>query len=157
MNQIDIEVEDPAWRTALPDVELLARTAAQAALSQVEFDGGVALLLADDAAVQDLNKRFRNQDKATNVLSFPARLNPEAHLGDVALAFGVCAREAVAQGKPLANHLQHLVAHGVLHLVGYDHETDAEAAEMEGLERVVLAELGVPDPYAAERGDDGQL
>ena len=157
MNAIDIEVEDPRWTEALPEVEALAYAAAQAALDEVEFDGGVALLLTDDAAVQDLNKRFRDQDKPTNVLSFPSRLNPEAHLGDVALAFGVCAAEAQAQGKPLAHHLQHLVAHGVLHLVGYDHETDAEAAEMEDLERVVLAELGVPDPYAAERGDDGQF
>ena len=157
MNAIDIEVEDPRWTEALPEVEALAYAAAQAALDEVEFEGGVALLLTDDAAVHDLNKRFRDQDKPTNVLSFPSRLNPEAHLGDVALAFGVCAAEAQAQGKPLAHHLQHLVAHGVLHLVGYDHETDAEAAEMEDLERVVLAELGVPDPYAAERGDDGQF
>lgn len=157
MNAIDIEVEDSRWTEALPEVEALAYAAAQAALDEVEFDGGVALLLTDDAAVRDLNKRFREQDKPTNVLSFPSRLNPEAHLGDVALAFGVCVAEAQAQGKPLAHHLQHLVAHGVLHLVGYDHETDAEAAEMEDLERVVLAELGVPDPYAAERGDDGQF
>jgi len=157
VNAIDIEVEDPRWTEALPEVEALAYAAAQAALDEVEFEGGVALLLTDDAAVHDLNKRFRDQDKPTNVLSFPSRLNPEAHLGDVALAFGVCAAEAQAQGKPLAHHLQHLVAHGVLHLVGYDHETDAEAAEMEDLERVVLAELGVPDPYAAERGDDGQF
>ncbi len=157
MNAIDIEVEDSRWTEALPEVEALAYAAAQAALDEVEFDGGVALLLTDDAAVRDLNKRFREQDKPTNVLSFPSRLNPESHLGDVALAFGVCVAEAQAQGKPLAHHLQHLVAHGVLHLVGYDHETDAEAAEMEDLERVVLAELGVPDPYAAERGDDGQF
>jgi probable rRNA maturation factor len=157
VNEIDIEVEDESWTTALPDAEPLARAAAQAALDEVEFDGGLVVLLTDDATVHDLNKRFREQDKPTNVLSFPSRLNPEAHLGDVALAYGVCAAEAQAQGKPLAHHLQHLVAHGVLHLVGYDHETDAEAAEMEGLERVVLAELGVPDPYAAERGDDGQF
>lgn len=156
MNEIDIEVEDDHWTTALPEAEALARAAAQSALDRVEFDGGVALLLTDDEQVRDLNARFRAQDKPTNVLSFPSRLNPETHLGDVALAFGVCAREAEAQGKSLAHHLQHLVAHGVLHLVGYDHETDAEAVEMEGLEREVLAALGVPDPYAAERGDDGE-
>lgn len=153
---IDIEIEDEAWLAALPDAEALVRAAAEATLDYVEFDGGVVVLLTDDEQVHDLNRRFRSQDKATNVLSFPSRLNPEAHLGDVALAFGVCTREAGAQDKPLAHHLQHLVAHGVLHLVGYDHETDAEAQEMEGLERVVLAGLGVPDPYAAERGDDGQ-
>ncbi len=156
MNEIDIEVEDDHWTGVLPQAEALVRAAAQSALDRVEFEGGVALLLTDDEAVRDLNARFRAQDKPTNVLSFPSRLNPETHLGDVALAFGVCAREAEAQGKTLAHHLQHLVAHGVLHLVGYDHETDAEAAEMEGLEREVLAALGVPDPYAAERGDDGE-
>jgi len=107
----------------------------------------VSLLLTDDAAVRDLNRRFRQQDKPTNVLSFPAPQNPERFLGDVALAYGVCAREASEQGKPLSHHLQHLVAHGVFHLLGYDHETDAQAAEMEGLERAVLAGLGVPDPY----------
>lgn len=153
---IDIEIEDERWLTALPDVEPLARTTAEAALAYVDFEGGVAVLLTDDEYIQDLNRRFRGQDKPTNVLAFPARLNPEAHLGDVALAFGVCAQEASAQGKPFAHHVQHLVAHGVLHLVGYDHETDTQAHEMEGLERTVLAGLGVPDPYGAERGDHDQ-
>ena len=110
-------------------------------------------LLTDDAAVAELNLRFRNQDKPTNVLSFPAPPNPERFLGDVALAYGVCAREAAEQGKPLSHHLQHLVAHGVLHLLGYDHMNDDEAEAMEGLERQVLAGLGVPDPYAAGEGD----
>jgi probable rRNA maturation factor len=108
----------------------------------------VTLLLTDDATVRELNARFRDQDKPTNVLSFPAPHNLERFLGDVALAYGVCAREAAEQGKPLAHHLQHLVAHGVLHLLGYDHISDDEAEAMEGLERVVLAGLGVPDPYA---------
>jgi probable rRNA maturation factor len=152
---IDVEIEDQAWLAALPEAEGLVRVTAEATLDHVDFEGGLVVLLTDDVQVADLNRRFRGQDKPTNVLSFPSRLNPEAHLGDVALAFGVCAAEAEAQGKPLAHHLQHLVAHGVLHLVGYDHETDAEAHEMEGLERVVLAGLGIPDPYAAERGDDG--
>jgi len=151
---IDIEIEDEAWLTAAPDAEALVEDAAAAALAQIDFDaGGVTILLTDDENVRELNARFRNKDNATNVLSFPAPQNPEGHLGDIALAFGVCAREAAEQGKPLAHHLQHLVAHGVLHLVGYDHETDAEAEQMEGLERVILAELGVPDPYAAEQGD----
>jgi probable rRNA maturation factor len=112
-----------------------------------EEQAAVTVLLTDDATIRELNGRFRDQDKATNVLSFPAPPNPEDHLGDVALAFGVCAREAQEQGKPLAHHLQHLVAHGVLHLLGYDHETDAQAEEMEGLERVLLAGLGIADPY----------
>ena len=145
---IDIEIEDEAWAVALPDAVELANSAAQAALdSEGAGAEGVTLLLTDDATVRELNNRFRQQDKPTNVLSFPATTNPEHFLGDVALAYGVCAREAAEQGKPLAHHLQHLVAHGVLHLLGYDHEGDVEAEAMEGLERVVLAGLGVPDPY----------
>jgi len=147
---IDVEIEDQAWTWALPEAQSLAAAAAQAALDHVEFEGGLVVLLTDDASVANLNLRFRGLDKPTNVLSFPAPANPEAHLGDVALAYGTCAREAQEQGKPFAHHLAHLVAHGVLHLVGYDHEIDAEADEMEGLERTILAGLGIPDPYAAE-------
>lgn len=151
---IDIEIEEPAWTRAQPDAEALALRAAQAVLDGEGAVGeGVTLLFTDDATVQDLNARFRGKDAATNVLSFPAPPNPERHLGDVALAYGVCAREAAEQGKPLAHHLQHLVAHGVLHLLGYDHMSDEEAEAMEGLERIVLAGLGVPDPYAAGEGD----
>jgi probable rRNA maturation factor len=151
---IDVEVEDASWTTALPDAEALTVRAAQAVLDNEGATGeGVTLLLTDDATVRDLNARFRQKDAATNVLSFPAPPNPEKHLGDVALAYGVCAREAAEQGKPLAHHLQHLVAHGVLHLLGYDHMTDAEAEAMEGLERIVLAGLGISDPYAAAEGD----
>jgi probable rRNA maturation factor len=113
----------------------------------------VTVLLTDDASVQELNSQFRRKDSATNVLSFPAPPNPEDHLGDVALAYGVCAREAAEQGKPLGDHLQHLTVHGVLHLLGYDHIGDDEAEAMEGLERAVLAGLGVPDPYAAGEGE----
>jgi probable rRNA maturation factor len=151
---IDVEVEDASWTQALPDAEALTVTAAQAVLDNEGATGeGVTLLLTDDATVRDLNARFRRKDAATNVLSFPAPPNPEKHLGDVALAYGVCAREAAEQAKPLAHHLQHLVAHGVLHLLGYDHMTDAVAEAMEGLETVVLAGLGIPDPYAAAEGD----
>lgn len=151
---IEIEIEDPAWTEALPDVAALAHAAAVAALAQDGAqDEGVVLLLTDDDAVQELNARFRDKDKPTNVLSFPAPHNPERHLGDVALAYGVCVREAAEQGKPLAHHLQHLVAHGVLHLLGYDHMSDDEAEAMEGLERVVLAGLGIPDPYQADGRD----
>jgi probable rRNA maturation factor len=142
---IDIEIEDEAWSAALPQAETVVLAAAQAAL---EARGGVTLLLTDDDTVADLNERFRGKSGPTNVLSFPAPENPEEHLGDIALAFGVCAREAAEQGKPLAHHLQHLVAHGVLHLLGYDHLTEAEAEEMEALERRILAGLDVPDPYA---------
>ncbi len=152
---IDVEIEDEAWARDLPEAQALVVAAAQAALAAAQREGAVVVLLTDDAGVQDLNNRFRGKDTATNVLSFPAPPNPEDHLGDVALAHGVCVREAAEQGKSLAHHLQHLVAHGVLHLVGYDHETDDEAEDMEGLERVVMAGLGAPDPYGAEQGDDG--
>ncbi len=147
---IDVEVEDAAWTAALPDVEQVVQTAARAAL---EGEGGVVVLLADDAAVADLNQRFRHKAGPTNVLSFPAPANPEGHLGDLALAYGVCAREAAEQGKGLDQHLSHLVVHGVLHLLGYDHQDDGEAEAMEALERTVLEVLGVPDPYAAERSE----
>lgn len=158
---IDIEIEDDAWAEALPDAIILVRAAALAALEGAqarpatggEDTGLVAVLLTDDEAVADLNGEYRRKAGPTNVLSFPATANPEGFLGDLALAYGVCAREAEQQNKSLADHLQHLVAHGVLHLVGYDHMNEDEAADMEGLERRILAGLGVPDPYAAEQGD----
>lgn len=150
-----MEIEDEAWSRDLPNAEALVAAAAGAALAQARRQGAVVVLLTDDAGVQDLNHRFRGKDAPTNVLSFPAAENPQDHLGDVALAHGVCVREAAEQGKTLAHHLQHLVAHGVLHLVGYDHENDADAEDMEGLERRIMAGLGAPDPYGAEQGDDG--
>lgn len=147
---IHIEVEDESWTAALPSVEAVINAAAAAALKA----GGAALepteltvLLADDATVADLNGRFRDKQGPTNVLSFPAPESARPHLGDIALAHGVCAAEAAAQGKPLANHLSHLVAHGVLHLLGWDHQSDDEAEAMERLEREILAGLAIPDPY----------
>jgi probable rRNA maturation factor len=149
---IEVEIEDEAWRAALPDAETLAREAAMAALAggmtQGVSEAELVVLLTDDAAVQDLNARFRGKDVPTNVLSFPAAESAHPHLGDVALAYGVCAREANAQGKTLAHHLSHLVVHGVLHLLGYDHLAEGEAEAMEALERAVLAGRGVADPYA---------
>jgi probable rRNA maturation factor len=154
---IDVEIEDAAWTDALSDAETLAKAAAIAALRS----GSpclVVVLLTDDAAVRALNAQFRGKDYATNVLSFPAAPQPgptaAQPLGDLALAFGVCAAEAKAQGKPLAHHLQHLVIHGVLHLLGHDHEGDAEADAMEALERTILSGLGVPDPYLMDAAPD---
>ena len=116
--------------------------------------GSATILLADDETVRDLNARFRGKDYATNVLSFPAAPQPglpgPQPLGDLVLGFGVCAAEAAAQGKTLADHLRHLVVHGMLHLLGHDHETDGEAEAMEALERAILAALGVADPYRSE-------
>ncbi|MBI1200763.1 MAG: rRNA maturation RNase YbeY [Phenylobacterium sp.] len=133
---------------------MLARGAALAALDAEDAaHEGVTILLTDDETVRELNARFRQKDSATNVLSFPAPRNPERHLGDIALAYGVCAREAAEQGKRFEHHLMHLTVHGVLHLLGYDHIGDDDAEAMESLERAVLAGLGVPDPYAAGEGE----
>lgn len=145
---IEIEVEADDWTVALPEVEAVVERAATAALGRIE--GDVVVLLTDNAAVRDLNGRFRDKDKPTNVLSFPAPESAAPHLGDIVLAYGVCADEAVAQKKTLADHLSHLVVHGVLHLLGRDHEDDAEAEEMEAEEREILAGIGVADPYAAD-------
>lgn len=150
---IHIEVEDDAWTAALPDAEAVVSRAAEAALKagSTGLDPAeVTVLLADDATVADLNIRFRDKPGATNVLSFPAPESARPHLGDLALAFGVCSTEAQAQGKPLANHLSHLVAHGVLHLLGWDHQSDDEAEAMERLEREILAGLAIPDPYSPQ-------
>ncbi len=145
---IEVEVEAEAWTDALPDAAAAAERAALAALGTVE--GDVVILLTDNEAVRDLNARFRDKDRPTNVLSFPANESAAPHLGDIVLAYGVCADEAAAQDKTLADHLSHLVVHGVLHLLGRDHEDDAEAEEMEAEEREILADIGVADPYAAD-------
>ena len=145
---IEVEIEDAAWTSALPDAAAVAERAATAALGTVE--GDVVVLLTDDATVQDLNARFRDRDRPTNVLSFPAADSAAPHLGDLVLAFGVCAAEAAAQGKTLADHLSHLTVHGVLHLLGRDHVDEAEADEMEAEERSILASLGVADPYRTD-------
>jgi probable rRNA maturation factor len=147
---IEVEVEDTTWTDVLPDAEAVANRAAAAALTA----GGagdeatdVTILLTDDGVSAALNEQYRGKAGATNVLSFPAPESAQPHLGDLALAYGVCAREADDQGKPIAHHLAHLVAHGVLHLLGWDHQTDDEAEAMERLEREILAGLDIPDPY----------
>lgn len=154
---IDVEMEDPAWAAALPDAIAYAKEAGEAA-ARLGCAGAIAVLLTSDESVRDLNARFRGQNHATNVLSFPASKQAVGQLGDIALAYGVCDREARAQGKPLGDHLRHLVIHGVLHLLGYDHESDDQAQEMESIERDLLAGMNIPDPYAdtAQRVDDGQ-
>ena len=111
----------------------------------------VSLVFADDARIRGLNRQYRGKDRPTNVLSFPAaslgsgRLGPP--LGDIVLARETIAAEATAEGLDFADHLTHLIIHGFLHLVGYDHETDDEAAVMEQLETAILGRLGIADPY----------
>jgi probable rRNA maturation factor len=115
-------------------------------------------VLSDDAAMRALNARWRGKDAPTNVLSFAASddLAPGMPrlLGDVVLAFETVSREALAEGKPLADHTRHLIVHGVLHLLGHDHERASDAKRMESLERGILAGFGVPDPYRAESAVD---
>ena len=142
---IEVEVEDEAWLAALPDCKAVTTRAAEAALDAAAAD--ITILLTSDDTVRELNARYRGKDAPTNVLSFPAPESARPHLGDIALAYGVCAAEAEAQGKPLSHHLTHLTVHGVLHLLGYDHESELDADAMEALERTILSRLGVPDPY----------
>ena len=144
-DDIDIRVEAAQWTAALGDCESFAlRVLAHAARGE-GAPGALAVLLSDDAALRALNAQWRGQDKPTNVLSFPA---PEGFgLGDIALAFETAEREAREQGKTLAAHVAHLLVHGFLHLLGYDHETEADAEAMEARERDILAALGVSDPY----------
>jgi len=144
---IAVEIDADGW-SALPNAEALTQATGEMALEMTDTGGDVVVLLTDDAAVQRLNAQFRGKDAPTNVLSFPAPPGLADHLGDVCLAYETCAREAAEQGKTLAAHLQHLTAHGVLHLIGHNHEVDAEAEIMEALERRILAALGVADPYA---------
>jgi probable rRNA maturation factor len=150
-DNIDVIVESALW-AALPEAQAVVRNAIAQALAALKSrpDAELAVLLTDDAAVQRLNATWRGLDKPTNVLSFPAAAAPDSpHLGDIAIAFETTVREARDEGKPLADHLAHLVVHGFLHLGGYDHESDAEAETMEQLERDILARLNVPDPYLA--------
>ena len=164
MTEIIVDIADEAWLKAVPDAEeLCSRVAAMtlaAAADLVDLPGDrleVSLVLTDDAQVQELNRDYRSQDKPTNVLSFAALdadspIPPDGPilLGDVIIARETCLREAEEENKKVLHHLSHLVVHGVLHLLGYDHNEDDEAEEMESLERSILAGLGVPDPYLGE-------
>ncbi len=144
----------PGWADAPLDATRLEQ-AATAAFQAVAAGLGaeMALILADDAHVRTLNRTWRGQDKATNVLAFPTGERaqaggPDALLGDVVLALETVAREAADSGIPLQQHACHLAVHGLLHLLGYDHESDRAAVRMEALETAILTGLGWPDPHA---------
>ena len=162
-----VEIEAPLWRRLLADPEAICRRAIAATLERaapaLRSRAEIGVLLANDAAVRALNAAHRGHDRPTNVLSFPTLAAPAASLasepndrplllGDVVLAAETIRAEAKAQGKPLPDHVRHLVVHGTLHLLGHDHEDDAQAVAMEDLERSILAGLGVPDPYAEAAG-----
>jgi probable rRNA maturation factor len=156
---VDVAISCPAWRRELPGIVRLARETVRAVLTDAGCGAAeVSLMLSDDAAVRTLNRRWRGKDAPTNVLSFPAGDDavPGAPrlLGDVVLAFETVAREAEAQAKPLTHHVRHLIVHGVLHLLGHDHERGREATRMENRERRILEAFGVPDPYAAMSAPD---
>lgn len=164
MIHIELAREEP-WPEG--DWEALATRAASAAIGRTPHGGlltdsatvEISIRLADDAEVRTLNAQYRHKDKTTNVLSFPmvqADLletvtqgtdDGEVLLGDIVLAHGVCAREAAEKGVSVEEHATHLVVHGVLHLLGYDHLEDGEADAMEAIEREALASLGIADPY----------
>jgi probable rRNA maturation factor len=163
-----VEIDASVWRRLLADPEAVCRQAVEAALERAAPPAWrpraeIGVLLADDVAVRALNAAHRGQDRPTNVLSFPTLASPASVLpreagdhplllGDIVLAAETIRAEAKAQGKPLPDHVRHLVVHGTLHLLGHDHEDDAQAVAMEELERSILAGLGVPDPYAEATG-----
>jgi probable rRNA maturation factor len=180
---IDIVVDSPLWKARRGARAVLRRAMAAAAAAVSTIDGELAIVLTDDSAIWALNRTWRGKDQPTNVLSFPMHSDPPPSLvaegrgkdtrrgrmgprgaprmsrapcplGDIVIAYETTAREADAQGKPFADHLSHLAVHGFLHLLGYDHQADAEAEVMEALEIAILARLGVPNPYIA-RGAKG--
>jgi probable rRNA maturation factor len=149
--------DDTDWKTILTRAaETTLRHTAYAPLLDGQADIEIAVRLDSDEAVRILNRDYRGKDQPTNVLSFgmtpPGELadSPEPMLGDIILAQGVCEREAQEKQVAIVDHATHLVVHGVLHLLGYDHEGDAEAEAMEAIERIVMAELGLHDPYGDE-------
>lgn len=147
----DVRVIDDGWDDI--DPAALATRCFEAVRGRCpELNGPVSILFADNATLHDLNARFRGKDKPTNVLSFPAGPTPVdrfAYLGDIALAHGLCRQEADARGATMTEHAAHLLVHAMLHLVGYDHAGDADAAEMESQETAILAVMGMADPYGA--------
>ncbi len=157
---IDVVLEDPRWEQA--GLEDLAIKACGAVLAELDLGSGeheIAVLGCDDTRIAALNADFRGKPTPTNVLSWPSEdlsaeveggdpLVPEdTELGDIAISFDTCQREAAQQKKPFSDHVTHLLAHGCLHLLGYDHVSDKDAALMEGLEVRILAKLGIADPY----------
>lgn len=165
MNRLDVvfAIDDDSWEQALPGAESVCERAAQAAIAAGADPDAcewfeLSLVLTDDETVRKLNRAWRGKDYATNVLSFPGLGDefdptPEgapALLGDVVLAFGTCVAEARRDEVALADHVSHLVVHGVLHLLGFDHEDEADAQEMEALEIEVLAGLGIGNPYLGD-------
>jgi probable rRNA maturation factor len=148
---IDVVVASTRWRK-MPQAARLVRRVIRKAAPAHARTAELAVILTHDRAIGVLNRQWRGRDKPTNVLSFPAPAAQRGgahHLGDIVIAYETTAREARAEGKPFDHHVAHLALHGFLHLLGYDHESDRQAEAMERRERLILAQLGVPDPYTA--------
>lgn len=166
----DTLIEDPRWRAA--DLPALAERAALSTLDHLGLDAGqfeIAVLACDDARIAALNTDFRDKPTPTNVLSWPSgergsqslgapdgtppappELPMDAELGDIAISYDTCLKEAAAAHKSLDHHATHLVVHGILHLLGYDHIRDQDATLMEQLEQQILGKLGIDDPYTID-------
>jgi probable rRNA maturation factor len=154
----EVLVVADCWRNA-PNAEAVIQRAIAAAVERVDdsvANAELAIMLTDDSGIRTLNNNWRGIDQPTNVLSFPALQPPAPQkagaaprmLGDIAIAYETMRREADQDGKPFDHHLSHLAVHGFLHLIGYDHTNDDDAEAMEALETEILAQLGIPDPYA---------
>lgn len=149
---IDIAVQFDVWTEHFSELEMLAKTAITKILTELDNPklGELSIALVSDADIQALNRDYRHKDKPTNVLSFPAAFvsgGPTPLLGDIVLAFETVMREATEKAISAEHHVTHLLIHGFLHLQGYDHETEAEAAKMEALEIAALAALNIDNPY----------
>ena len=149
---VEVEIVDPAWLAA-GDVDSLAQDVVAATLTEVgrrvHPDAEISVRLCDDDEIRALNLAWRNKDKATNVLSFPSPAgNRGPLLGDIVVAFEYVSEEAREAGRSLRDHLSHMLVHGLLHLLGFDHESEDQAEEMEDFERRILARLGIEDPYS---------
>lgn len=162
--EIELSVEDRRFADAIPELPAFVRQVLETALAEADarahIPPEVGVRLVDDPTIRALNARFRGHDRPTDVLSFPT-LEPAAvaaalaadhpvPLGDIVVSYDTVARDAAGLGRPFADHLAHILVHGLLHLLGHDHEEDEEAARMESLERRILARLGLSDPYADE-------
>ncbi len=171
-NPVDIVIEHDPWQAV--DLDRLAQDSARAVLGHLGLDPGeheICVMACDDARIAELNGTFRDKPRPTNVLSWPSvDLQPDtageppdlseadAELGDIAIAWETCNTEAASLGKPVEDHVRHLLVHGMLHLLGYDHVRDEDAALMEGLEVEILGEMGLANPYlldGAEEAFDG--
>jgi probable rRNA maturation factor len=150
---IDIQMQSPLWKREAA-AEKTVRGAIETAASMLSTPGGeVSILLTDDSGIRLLNRDWRGIDKATNVLSFPAAKTrakaAPVTLGDIVIAFETLKRECADENRAFLHHLAHLAVHGYLHLIGYDHDTDAQAGKMEGLESRIMSAMKMPDPYLA--------